>query len=382
MPKKAIKYLCLDDERDIESACRRLQSANHLKIELVRPKSDWSQQVELIDNSLRSGDFDGLLIDFRLDETHHGTSSEDSDGKKVRYTAESLITELRRRSVEGGGDGSYPIVLWSTAAFLKGFYELNPAYSVAYDDIWDKASLPNRHGEYATKLIGLRTGYSEIAKRLATDSADITSLLRTEPTSVIKDLQQNLNKKTRGKPHTFQYALFITHDILEVNGPLIDSNLLHAYLGVSSLTSAQRDKIFNILGKDAIYNGVFADTFQRFWRDKIINRLESATGAFSWLSLAAEERVGLLMKAVKGIRLAPAAPLSAGYSTDYDCVCAITGRPLSRRNAFRLAELRTLSWKEAEYASGVAYRRNFNDLSKSRPLDGDDYERFCEHFIN
>jgi hypothetical protein len=373
-----IKYLCVDDEPDIGATLRRLEGAGPLKMKLDRPVADWAEEVDRIQQAM-SGGYSGLLIDFRLDETHAGKPTK-SDGKPVRFTAESLVSELRRRSLEGGKDESYPIVLWSTAAFLERFYELTPTYSSAYDDIWDKKLVVADMAKYARLLASFADGYQQLATALAKKAAGMKTLLAATDMAVVREFEQFMNKRTRGHPYAFQYALFICHDILAISGPLIDVDLLHAFLGVERLNAAELKATLASLGRGIVYDGIFSESYFRIWRDPLLKAIEALTGASSWLSLPADERVTLLKKKVKRVKFVAAKPIHNDYSTDYDCICAITKRPLAKRNGYRLLDARPLPWKEPNYVAGIEYRKRYNDLSKTKPLEVDDKERFCLQF--
>jgi hypothetical protein len=377
--KSRISYLCVDDEPDIGSTLKRLILASKIPIDLRRPVADWTGEVAAIHKGMTADGYNGLLIDFRLDETHQGTKTK-TDGMIVRYTAESLVSELRRRSVEGGKDESYPIVLWSTAKFLKRFYELSPGYMVSYDAIWDKEHLVHDMADYGNKLASLSQGYQELTASLHKGKADMKTLLGAAKMSVLTEFDQFIQKRAHGEPYAFQYALFILHDVLEVGGPLIDAATLRAFLGVEEWPGKSWESALSMLGKDVLYDGVFSTSYQRFWRQKALEALETLTEVPSWLSLTAEERVPLLKKHLKGARIAPSRPLAKDYSTDYDCACAVTRKPLSKRNGFRLLDSRPLPWKDADYVAGVTYRLKFSELSKTIPLEAEEKERFAAQF--
>ena len=384
--KSSLRFLCVDDEPDIESITRRLKTVGKFDLVLERPVPDWAAQVENIQKAMTAGHYAGLLIDFRLDEVHAAPKPKNNAAGKVRYTAEALISELRRRSLECGRDdnNSYPIILWSTAALLKEFYELNPAYNVSYDDIWDKGLLPDDIPGYARRLKILSAGYAEIAailENVPKGQSAVSSLLAIDASSrVVRDFEQYMFKRPKGKPHTFQYALFVRHDILGVNGPLIDRPTLDAYLGINPVSENAWKALMSLLGPEIRYRGVMGDLFPRFWREAVLSKLESLTATSSWLSLPASERVSRLKKARKGLKVSAAEPIEKGYSTDFDCSCSVSFRPLSRRNGYRLLESRSLPWKQPDYVAGVEYRKKLTELSRSRPLEPEDKLRFNAQF--
>lgn len=206
------------------------------------------------------------------------------------------------------------------------------------------------------------------------------ALLATDMSRAVRDFDQYMSKRPRGKPHTFQYALFIRHDILGVNGPLIDQPTFNAFLGIQAPDEKTGKKLSSVLGPEVRYQGVLSDLSPRYWREALIGKLEYATSTSSWLSLPASERVTRLKKICKGVKLLPADPIDKSYSTDYDCACAVSNKPLSRRNGYRLQEARSLPWKQPDYVSGIEYRKKLSELSRSRPLETDDRVRFNAQF--
>jgi hypothetical protein len=369
------KFLCLDDEPDIPAKIRLLENAGSLTIELVRPVPDWADQIDQVHDRIRAGTA-GLLIDFRLDETHSGAPKIQKQGKVVRYTAESLVTELRRRSIEDGKDLSYPIILWSTAKFLEKLYEVNSIVATTFDSIWRKDEVSDDRSTYATVLSSLARGYADLRRALKAGHVPLAKLLRCPESSLTRELDQYIGKRTAGQPYAFHYALFVLHDLLNVPGPLVTAAYVHALLGVEPLDERTWAMVVNKLGDDACYRGIFSDSHQRFWRHAVITGLETITKQSSWLSLTASERVKTLQQVWPRGRFTAAAPLGKGYSADFDCVSALSGRPLARRDGYRLLDARPMPWKEARYVAGSEYRKRYQELSRTKPLEADDAERF------
>lgn len=369
------RFLCVDDEPDIPAKIRLLEKAGPIAIKLFQPVPDWAEQIDLIHARIRAGTA-GLLIDFRLDESLPGVPKKKPAGKPVRFTAESLVPELRRRAIEGGKDHSYPIILWSSATFLEKLYEVNSVVATTFDAVWKKEKVSDDRPSYAVALASLANGYGELRRALKSGHAGMDELLACPTSSLTRELDQYIGKRTAGQPFAFHYALFILHDLLEVPGPLITSRYLDALLGVEALDEKERKPLLKRLGETVYYRGTFADAHERYWRQAVIAALETLTGVTSWLSLPAQARVKALNRVFPRARFKAADPLRKGYSTDYDCVCEESGKPLARRDGYRLLDARPLPWKEARYVSGVEYRKRYQKLVRTKPLESEDADRF------
>src|SRR4051812_4636054 len=101
--KNRPSFLCIDDDKHLVSLCEAIELQSPVRLTAETPPPTWEAAIEGITVRLTGRKFDGLLLDFRLDEYPTGANK-----LKVRYTAESLVNELRRRSIEGS-DKSYPI---------------------------------------------------------------------------------------------------------------------------------------------------------------------------------------------------------------------------------------------------------------------------------
>jgi hypothetical protein len=367
-------FLCIDDDKQLVSLCEAIEIHGRVNLTPEPPPPTWEEAIDEITKRLASQQFDGLLLDFRLDEYPTGTKN-----IKVRYTAESLVNELRRQSVEGT-DRSYPIILWSTAENLSWYFSINPSYTGLYDGIWDKAIAREHAPEYAKKLESLAKGYRKLHVA-AKKGQPLHTVLNCSATAVVAEMEQAFTAKIKQAPYAFNYATFIINRILRFNGVLIDRATVSAILGVADSESV--DSVLRKLATKQVpvlYTGVFDESDERFWREDLITRLNQQLSGGHWLHLEAKERVAILARKLRLKSLRPAKAIYDGYQTDFDCVCAHTRRPLARRNGYRLRAPLLDPWIEPNYIAGTVYRTlSQRDAGRLR-LDTGEIERFNADF--
>ena len=141
--------LRLDDESDESTAA----IADGLKIKDiidVIPEEPKIFKDEIADLKNRLKDFDGLILDLRL------------DGKKldIAYNAPAIAQELRMIAAEGGIK-PIPIILCSTDAKMRATYEVEKICHEHFDYKFTKQDSPPWE-KFARKLAALARGYQFI----------------------------------------------------------------------------------------------------------------------------------------------------------------------------------------------------------------------------
>lgn len=368
------QFLCIDDDPNLAALCEAIQLQGHLAIKSEPPPHTWEAAVEELTERLTGKALDGLLLDFRLDEF-----STQNDKTKVRYTAESLVNELRRRSVEGN-DRSYPIILWSTAANLAWYFSINPSYTGLYDGIWRKETVLQESKQHATRLINLAEGYTRL--RLAAKKKQALKTVLNCDSAALVDLEQAFTSQIKQAPYAFNYATFIINRVLAFNGILIDSDTLSALLGIKEHQKAESILLRLPSRKKLIYSGVFCEAYRRYWYDSLLTDLNKLCPKGYWLHLDATSRVSILKKALGVRNINPVPPIHETYRTDYDTICSYSRRPLARRNGYKLYSKLLDSWIQPQYIAGTTYRALTKAESAKTRLDVGEAERFKADFTS
>ena len=373
--KNRFEFLCIDDDADLAALCTAVQLKGPVTLRPEPPPATWEDAISGLTDRLTSGRLDGLMLDFRLDEFPNQATN-----IKVKYTAEALINELRRQSVELQGDKSYPVILWSTATNLSWYFSINPGYTGLYDGIWVKDEVRADSARYAARLASLAAGYSRLHLAAKGQEA-LNGVLNCRATAVLVDMEQAFTAKIKQAPYAFNYATFILNRILRCNGVLLDLETVASILGVSDTNI-----VATVIGKLAtkeypvVYTGVFAAHDPRYWRADFLALLNQLTADGRWLHLDAAARVAVLKKKLRLTKIAAAEPIHPSYQTDYDCACAKSGRPLARRNGYRLRPKLLDSWIEPCYIAGTVYRTLSKTAAREYVLDVGEQERFASDF--
>lgn len=372
--KNKFSFLCIDDDAALASLCAAVQLKGPVALKPESPPATWEAAISGITERLTSRKFDGLLLDFRLDEFPIGDTN-----AKVKYTAESLINELRRQSVEGT-DKSYPVILWSTAVNLAWYFSINPSYTGLYDGIWDKEEVRADAPAYGKRLAAIASGYSRLHTAAKKGEA-LHIVLNCRASAVLAEMEQAFTAKIKQAPYAFNYATFIINRILRCNGVLVDQATVAAILGITP--SAAAAAVIGKLGTAASpirYSGVFAGHDERYWRDDLLSALNQLAPSGRWLHLGAAERVAILKKKLRLQKLTAAGPIHPSYQTDFDCICSSSRQPLARRNGYRLHPKLLDPWIEPLYIAGTVYRTMSKANAKRIHLDVGEQERFEADF--
>jgi len=367
-----IKINCIDDEPSSSQLCEFLNHHSHGRLNIVRrAPSNWEKEVAFLIEDISQGKGNGCLLDYRLDEK---ISLESGLKVPVSYTADSLIQELRRRSVEQE-DTSFPVILWSNADRLDEFDQLDPNFRKNYDLVIDKELIDTSADSYVCQILSLAKGYSKVRPK-KTRITSICDLMNPPSNALISSIDNYFKKKFHAGAHGYQTALYIIHETLNCEGPLIGREMVSAILGIDTNDSKIRLKIDSFLKKFR-YTGVFSDGFERYWKTPLLANLNSLVKrSSSWIRLPAEERA-LALKTEFRVRTLPyTTPIQDDYSRAYDTICAFSRRPMNRMDGFALFEDDGRVWKEQRFISGNALRRNFKKRAKQFRLEEGEERRF------
>jgi hypothetical protein len=335
------RYLCIDDEANkIAPIVQLLQDENvGLQIE-VRTPIQFDEEIR----RLGKGQFDGLLLDLRLDR------SADASGARVNYRAVSLAQELRTRMTEGAIE-SVPLILWSVDDNFKVSYDKDETSHDLFDRQYYKASITKNKSVIAVEFIDLAEGYKTIRslksrtlKGIYSRLIDLPDAFETIDSRIANDLADN-----RSYPaHAF--ARSILDRLVLGTGPLVDETVLAARLGVDIEASPDWAKLKGGYLEDAHYTGIFGKAWQRWWMFKLVAKWKDTHSAAPLQRLAAKERVEILKKALKLPRLTAAAPLVEGYDQRFWHVCKFLRAPISPTDSIQLSVDRR-EWQDGVYAS-------------------------------
>jgi hypothetical protein len=332
------KYLYLDDESDASTAA----IADGLKtkdIIDVIPEEPKEFKLQIADLKKRIHEFDGLILDLRL------------DGKKldISYNAPAIAQELRMLAAEGTIK-TIPIALCSTDAKMRATYEVEKICHEHFDYKFTKQESPPWE-KFARKLAALAKGYQFIPEI----NFDLQKILnRGDLESLDPRVLEFFWGNERPLP-VYDYASFIIKDLFHQPGVLIKERLLAARLGIDIEKSEDWKKLAEGYFGKASYIGVFSDGWIRWWSDIVIEIFKNETNGKRLSLLNAADRVRTLTEITGLKNLVAATPLDYNKSTNFWTVCEYYKKPLDPLEGFKIhTTIEPKAWQEYRYISFLA----------------------------
>lgn len=331
------KYLYIDDENDssVESIRDGFNDVGVINVELY-PLEETRRFEELRDK-LISIDFDGLILDLRLD----------GDGpNKVGFSATTLAQDLR--TIQARNEiRTFPIILCSTFSKIRETYNADKASHDLFDYKFEKSEEPD-YDKFSQKMYSLANWYFWLGK----SKKDIYEVLdRKELNNIDSRIYEDfLISDTPFLPN--DYARFIINNLFHHPGALIKERTLAARLGIDIEKSQDwivlKDKVF----AETAYYGLFSDGWERWWTDRVIQLFMVFSKGQHPVSLNAKQRVEIIIENTKLNDLVPAEPIELCVSTEFWTICEGYKRPLDPLEGLVVYEKSEIKpWQENKYIS-------------------------------
>lgn len=315
--------------------------------------------------------FDGVLLDLRLDEYKDQETGQHSD-----YTASEFAQHIRTLVTKGELKKDLPIILFSTDEKLQQVYSTDLSSHNLFDRYLTKVNTPKNASK---KLFALAKGYREIEEKRDLEKEYpeiIKEILKLDNFYLIDErIFSRFSEKTATIP-PHEYAQVILKDLIYTNGTLIQENILAARLGFSIDDNIDVWDEIKSLFNSAKYEGVFSDSFNRWWVKKIEEIFEEITGHYL-AELDADKKVEILSKLI-GKEIISSEPIKHNSSKYYTTVCKAYNKPLDEMEGFRVyTSKEPKSWQEYEYFSLDAFLEKKLD-EKNIKVHTSDRERLIE----
>lgn len=352
-----MQYLYIDDESNSQEKANGF-CTDELIIKVERPRPTWEDQL----GNLSSGEFDGLILDLRLDDI----PDENEDRAQFRGTA--LAQEIRTRQKEGLMR-CFPIILFSANDKLQG--SLDSIGQDLFDLCIDKTNVqPKDFAIFSLKLLDLVAGYQMFNQ--TTDINQVLNIAQEHIDARVREIFINI-QKNESIPALIQ---FILNHLLERQGVLIDERMLAARLGVDIALSDNWDALLQQL-KFAQYEGVFCNGWKRWWMSKIEYWWYEKISHTDYLrSTTASKRVMLLQEKLN-IKLVPAEKIQKSNSDKFWTLCRGHNRPLDPNDGLLIINQDNLyPWQDRGYVSIDAALNRTNKEANWKELAEIEYEHF------
>lgn len=356
-----IRYLYVDDEqnRDIKPLITELEhfSYNCLSIEHIRVRS-----MKDIISKFSSEDFDGLIIDHKLDAVNE-------DGYSADYWGTSLAQNFRTEMI-GGAIKSAPIVLLSNEDVFVKYYDLDESAHNLFDYAVGKNKVAGCE-VYAKKasriILSLAKAYKiareEVQPNVDIHQSDYLTLL--EPilkwdSNIFEFTDKRFIEYAAAKSHDIHTLVsLILNNFVRSADILVTEDMLATRLGVDYFKSPGWNKLKEQL-TEFKYSGVFSELKDRWWFSRIEDWwFTSFPGQKVMRALTATERVAILNDSLK-LELKPISPkyTNGQQSEKFWVNCALSSIPLDPFDAIQAKSVDLKPWEQPIYLDvSVVYRR-------------------------
>ncbi|MDW3191277.1 MAG: hypothetical protein R8G66_02900 [Cytophagales bacterium] len=328
-------YIYIDDfaDKSVMAIKDGLKDTEIINVDFFQV-SEFKNMISEFEGQLKK--YDGIILDLRLD----GNSEID-----VKFTASGLAQELRNRSAAHEGIKDVPIILCSTDKKIREYYNRDHTSHDLFDYRFVKDVSPNWE-KIALKLQSIANGYEELKEV----KGNLNKILGRD----IKPVDSRIMGKFIDTESVFpihEYSQHFLKEVIRKSGPLIPEKLFAARLGIDIAKSSDWSNLLRKFFLDAKYNGIFSDSWERWWMDLIQEKFKSLTGK-RLASLNAEQRVKLIKDATNLNEIVTAKPIEKAVSTNYWTLCEFFKKPLDPLEGFKIHYTKEPKpWQDQMYLS-------------------------------
>lgn len=337
------RYLYIDDENG-SSEISTLNGFNDTKIvEVTRFNlsafRDFGSLKKELERACNNNDFDGLIIDLRLDG-----AGED----RTEFNATAITSELR--SISARGDiRSFPVVLCSTEEKIKQTYDSDRTSHDLFDYKLSKSNPEPDWIKISTKLKSLADGYNWI-QATKREPAEIIGISKLEV------IDERIVEKLLNFSVTYDFTHFVIKNFFHQTNPLINERTLAARLGIDLAKTPSEiwERFCASVLDDFRYKGLFSEGWKRWWAGGLVDWFSHISGE-KLAFLNAENRVKILQAKTGFQELVPASPLKFCTSSEFWSICEGYKVPIDPLEAFKIHTTADLKpWQESKVISLLA----------------------------
>lgn len=313
---------------DLESESRKSDLENlGFQVEQYDPERNINNVVDKI-NAYSP---DVIIMDYRLN----------NGSENVYYDAPTIAATLRNKHRENYKE--IPIILISNESKIADFYKdfLNQDL---FDYAIEKQVLNDRKDFFKERILSYIDSYLKI-KEYDFDILKILGLEDKDSALLHSLIVKKLEPK---KQQIYEYSRFINDNLIYAVGTLIGEDILAARLGVDKSCENWNEFLDKL--SDSKYQGIFKDSHNRWWSEKIEKWWTSTFGINNLRRLNATERVNLLNNKFK-FNLTAANPTKLSRSTKFWTICKGTSMPLDPFDGIQIIKKDYKLWQEKEYFS-------------------------------
>lgn len=358
----ATKYLYIDDDKSAKGFTKDIQEKGVLEFDIRQPKS-WNEQKEDLIGKCEINNYDGLLLDLKLEFSSGKTND-------VKFTGAELAQSIRSESKSNPKIYDLPIILFSSDDFLMAYLD-----RTSYD-LFDAKYAKDVSTKYGALNKEELVCFAE-AYKTVNETKDTFKIVNKNSDNV-SDLDiLKLEMDEFETTHEIMYLL--NRYFINAPGPLVDEDLLAIRLGVDISKSSDWSILKEHFLSPYKYNGVLSGCFDKWWMDEINTTFKSRFGK-SLKILNANERIAFL-KSIENVN--DIVPLDIPENHSFGTFwykCKLSGLPLDPSDGLRTIEMPRYSWQELSYIS-ISYlmseERDREAILKSLgPIEREIFESF------
>lgn len=335
------KVLYIDDEKDdlTQPIQKKLEVNGSLEILLSKP-ANFEDEIDKLQRELKG--CDALILDLQLNGPQENVTNEKGDVFQVKYQAPPLAQMIRTYATEGKLP-DVPIILCSTEDKIKISFSRDFTSHDLFDWTFLKDDIDE---ETVNKIVSLIKGYKHLGKNIK----NFDKVLDRDYSEIDERILSRF--ATEENPPIHEIARVIFKDIVQPTGVLINELTFASRLGVDIAESGEswvklKDKYFN----SAIYQGIYHESWIRWWNDKVLDIFEDITNE-NLASLDAEARVALLIEKSGFNELKAAKPIELFESSIFWNICEVTEKPLDPFEGFKISgKEEPKPWQDYSYVS-------------------------------
>lgn len=328
----ALKFLYIDDEKVNTAKGLIINLDDKINIDFrVEQPSTWNtQKFNLIDNK-ELNDYDGLLLDFKLQFSNEKDST-------IKYSGAELAQSIRN-GAKSGTIRDLPIFLCSSENLYIAMFDRTNK------DLFDKkyikeSNLNNIHTQ--KELISFANAYEKLRGEQSTDVIVQKSINEIEDLVILNSMVSCLET-----PHERIYLL--NNFVIQTSGLLVEEELLAIRLGVNIKDSPTWNNFRTEILDKFKYRGILGDCYPRWWQFEINSWWEQMFNKNLIISTA-EERVERLNEKYGFGLVAIQLPKHQRYSTFW-YKCRLSNTPLDATDGLRTVEMPRYIWQDPSYIS-------------------------------
>ena len=320
----AYKIFYIDD-LETESRKKDLEDLGYV-VKLYDPTSNLNDLFTEIE-----ADTDAVILDYRLTKGKNNAC----------FDAPTIAQTLRTKHKDD--NKGIPLILMSNEQIKVSEFDKDFTSQDLFDFVLTKEEFTRGMDIFKSKLDSFIAAYQKIKS-----DNDLIKILGLEKGEIVLH-SRFITLFDKAGNNQLKTSSLIYDNLISAIGLTVGEDVLSARLGVSK-KSEDWPKLLDSL-KNAIYKGIFSDTKERWWMEKVnFWWKEKISETIPIRRLNAEERVELIKEKLELKNLTVVIKTKYSESSNFWTICKFSKEPLDPFDGVELLK-DYLPWQEKEYLS-------------------------------